>query len=234
MRLFRATPGYDRSGFFERAEAYRSQGKIGKAIREYERILAADPLDVDVHAKIAPLYILTGRRQKAKASLPRLAAWYESQGFLDKAIAMLRLVLKLDRRDLNARLRLAELYLQKDLPHSALGLLEAGRRVFRGRRFLDEALAVEERILRIAPDDFRAQAEAVRLLGKTGRGREGRDRLWRMEAHWARKRNRKNWRKTRWLLSRHAPSPATAWGWLASQFIAPVPYDDGGRGRFAS
>ena len=234
MRLFRAAPSYDRSGLFGKAEGYRSRGKIRMAIREYEKILAADPLDMEAHAKIAPLYILTGRKRKAKASLPKLAAWYESQGFVDKAIATLRLALKIDRRDVDARLHLADLYLQKNLAQSALSLLAAARKLFRGRRFLDEALAVEERILRIAPDDFRAQVAAVRLLGLIGRGREGQERLWRMESHWARKGNGKNWRKTRWLLSRHAPSLATSWGCFTSLFTAPAPYGPGKRGRFAS
>jgi tetratricopeptide (TPR) repeat protein len=234
MRIFRAAPTHDRSGLLDRAENFRSRGKIGKAIREYEKILAADPLDIEAHAKIAPLYILAGRKRKAKASLPHLAAWYESQGFLDKAIATLRLALKLDRRDLDARLRLADLYLQKDLAESALTLLVGGRKLFRGRRFLDQALCVEERILRIAPDDFRAQVATVLLLGKVGRVQEGKERLWRMESHWARKGNGKNWRKTRWLLSRHAPSLATSWGCFASLFMRPVPYGPGERGHITS
>ncbi|MGE5190374.1 MAG: tetratricopeptide repeat protein [Gemmatimonadota bacterium] len=234
MRLFRAAPRCDRSALLERAEAFRAQGKIGKAIREYERILAADPLDINAHARIAPLYILTGRRDKARASLPQLVAWYESRGFLDKAVATLRLALKLDRRDLDARLHLVDLYLQKELPQNALALLVAARRLFRGRRFLEQALAVEERILRVAPDDFRAQVETVRLLGKAGREREGRERLWRMESHWARKGNAQNWRRTRWLLSRHAPSAGTLWGCFVSLFVRPAPYGPRMRGRSAT
>ena len=231
MRLVRPAPSYDRSDILRKAEEYRSRGRIKKAIREYEKVLAADPQDVDAHAKAAPLYIRIGRKDKAKASLRKVVAGYEKQGFVDKAIGMLRLALKLDRRDLGARLHLADLYLGKGLKEDALRLLERARRTFRGKRFLKEALAVEGKILCVAPEDFRAQVSMVRLLVRAGRDCEGRDRLWRMEAQWALKGNSKNWRKTRWLLSRHAPSPSTSWGYFISLFMSPVPYTSRKRGR---
>lgn len=233
LGLFRAVPAYDRREILREAERHRSRGRTRKAIREYEKVLAVDPQDVEVHAKVAPLYIRTGRRDKAKASLRRVVAWYEKQGFVDKAIGMLRLVLKIDRRDLGARIHLADLYLGKALTASALRLLESARRTFGGKRYLKEALAVEEKILSIAPDDFRAQVSKARLLVKAGRGREARDLLWRMESQFARRGNRTHWRKTRWLLTRHAPSVSTAWGCFLSLFVSPVPYRPGVRRRFA-
>ncbi len=233
MGRFRTAPSYDRRGILRAADRYRSRGRIRKAIREYEKVLSADPHDVEVHAKVAPLYIRTGRKDRAKASLRRVIASYEKQGFVDKAIAMLRLGLKVDRRDLAARMHLADLYLGKALTASALRLLERARRTFGGRQFLRQALAVEDKILSIAPDDFRAQLSKASLLLKAGRGREARELLWHMEAQCARKGNRRSWRKTRWLLSIHAPSVGTAWGWVLSLFLSPVPYGPGTRRRVA-
>ena len=224
-----ANRAYDRSDVLRRAEEYRSRGRIRKALREYERVIAVDPQDIDAHAKAAPLYIRIGRKDKAKASLRKVIAGYEKQGFVDKAVAMLRLALKLDRRDLRVRLHLADLYLGKNLTDNALRLLERGRRIFRGKRSLKEALAVEGKILSIAPDDFRAQVSMVRLLFKAGRDCEGRQRLWRMEAQWARKGDSRNWRTSRWLLSRHVHSFETSWGYLLSLFVSPVPYRSGKR-----
>ncbi len=232
-RLF-GTPSYDRGAILREAERHRSRGRIRKAIREYERVLAVDPHDVEVHAKVAPLYIRTRRKDKAKASLRRVGAWYERQGFVEKAIAELRLVLKIDRRDLAARMHLVDLYLAKALTASALRLLERARRIFRGRQFLKEALAVEEKILSIAPRDFRAQVSMARLLSKAGKEREARQLLLTMELRCAREGNRKRWRKTRWLLSRHAFCVSTAWGCFLALFISPVPYGPGMRRRFAS
>ena len=234
MKLFGSTTLYDRSESLRKAEKFRSRGRVKKAIREYERVLAVDPQDIEVHEKIAQLYVRAGRKDQAKASLKRVIAWYDRQGFVEKAIAMLRLTLTLDRRDLAAHLRLTDLYLGKDLAGDALGLLEGARRTFRRKRCLREAITVEEKILSFAPDNFRAQVWLVRRLWKAGRKREAGERLWQMESQWALNRNKKRWRKSRWLLFRHSPSLSSYWGYFVSLFISPVPYGPEKRARFPS
>jgi tetratricopeptide (TPR) repeat protein len=234
MKLFGSKDHYDRSEILRKAETYRSRGRVRQAIREYEKVLVVDPHDIEVHTKVGPLYIRVGRKDQAKASLKRVIAWYDKQGFVEKAIATLRLALTLDRRDLAAHLRLADLYLGKRLDGDALRLLEGARRAFRRKRFLEEAIAVEKKILSIAPDNFRAQVSLIRRLWKAGRGGEAGERLWQMESQWALKRNKKRWRKTRWLLFRHAPSLTTSWGYSMSFLAAPIAYGPEKRGRFAS
>jgi pilus assembly protein FimV len=223
MKLPGATASYDRGEILRNAEKYRSQRRIRKAIREYEKILSADPQDIDVQIRIAPVYIRAGRKDQAKASLRQVIAWYEKMGFIEKAIATLRLALKVDRRDLATNLNLVDLYLGKNHVVEARNALDRARKAFRGKRFLKEALAVEEKILGLAPDDFRAQVSLVRLLWRTGKRREALERLRRMEEQWARRGNKPYWRKTRrlsWLL---APSLSTSWAYFLSFFISPVP-----------
>lgn len=224
MKLMGATASYDREEILRTAEKFRSKGRIRKAISEYEKILSVDQRDIDVHMKIAPLYIRVGRKDQAEDSLRQVISWYEKQGFLEKAIATLRLALTVNRRNLSAYLHLAELYLSKDHLSDARNVLKAARKVFRGKWYLKEALAVEERILSLAPDDFTTQVSLVRLLWKTGKKREAVDRLRYMEEQWARRGNKKNWRKTRRLLCRHAPSLSTGWYCFLSFFTTPVPY----------
>ena len=216
MKLSGAAASYDRGEILRMAEKYRSQGRIRKSIWEYEKILSIDRRDIDVHKKIAPLYIRVGRKDQAKVSLRQVISWYEKQGFAEKAIATLRLALTVDRRNLAAYLHLAELYLSKDHASDARNVLDAARKVFRGKKYLKEALAVEEKILSLVPDDFPTQVSLVRLLWKTGKKRETLDRLRRMEEQWARKGNKQNWKKTRWLLCRHFPSFSTSWGCFLS------------------
>lgn len=216
-----------RNELLRKAEGYRAQRRLRKAIGEYEKILSVDPQDVEVHARIVPLYIKTGRKKQAKASLRQVIACYESQGFVEKAIAMLRLSLSVDRRDLDARLHLADLYLEKSHTSDALKLLEGSRKAFRSRRFLPEAIAVENKILSFAPDDFRAQSSLVRLLWNDGQRREAVQRLRRMEWQWAARRNQAFWRKTRLLLWHYCPSFSTGWACLISLFTSPAPYQHG-------
>ncbi len=231
MKLVGHRADYDRTGILRKADGFRSRGRVRKAIREYEKVLAVDPQDIEAHTKVAQLYIRAGRKDQAKASLKRVIEWNESEGFLDKAIATLRVIQGLDRRDLGVYLHLAELYLGKEVKGDALTLLEGARRAFRRKRFLKEAIAVEEKILSFAPDDFRTQVSLVRLLWRVGRKYEAAERLWHMEAHWALMKNERYWRKTRWLLCRHSPSLATGWGSFMSLFTSPVPYPGKTTGR---
>ena len=97
-------------------------------------------------------------------------------------------------------------------------------KAFRGKRYRKETLAVEEKILSLAPDDFPTQVSLVRLLWKTGKRQEMLDRLQRMEEQWARRGNKKNWRKTRLLLCRYSPSLSTGWRCFLSFFMSPYPY----------
>jgi len=223
MRLL-ASSSYDRDEIYRRAEMYRLQRRVRKAVREYEKILSADPGDIDVLIRIAPLYVRAGRKDQAKASLRQVGAWYEKMGFAEKAIATLRLALTVDRRDLATQLNLADLYLGKAHVVDARNILDAARKTFRGKRFLKEALAVEEKILGLAPDDFRAQASLVRLLWRTGKRREALEGIRRLEEQWARRGNKRYWRKTRRLHFRLAPSVSTCWGYILSLFISPVPH----------
>jgi len=231
MKLLGHRAPYDRAGILRRAEGFRSRGRIKKAIREYEQVLAVDPRDIEVHTKVAQLYIRAGRKDQAKASLKRVIEWNEKEGFIDKEIAMLRVAQGLERRDLTVYLRLAELYLGKEVKGDALRLLEGARRAFRRKRFRKEAIAVEEKILSFAPDDFRAQVSFVRLLQRAGRKYEAGERLWQMESQWALMKNKEYWKKTRWLLCRHAPSVSTCWGSFISLFSSPVPYGGKTSGR---
>lgn len=215
---------YDRSEILRRAETYRSQRRIRKAIREYETILSVDPRDTDVHIKVAPLYLRTGRKDQAKASLRQVIARYEKQGFVEKAIATLRLLLTVDRRDPATHLHLADLYLGKGHAGDAMKILHAARKTFRRKPFLKAALAVEEKILGFVPDDAPAQFSRVRLLWKAGRRGEALERLGRMETEWARRRNKHYWRKTRRLRFRLDPSLSTGWGYFLSLVTAPAPH----------
>jgi len=215
---------FDRKEVLRRAEQYRVRGRIRKAIRAYEEILAVDPRDTDVHIRIAPLYIRTRRREQAKGSLRQASAWYERQGFVEKAIAALRMILAIDRRDLSAYVHLADLQLGRGHKGDALNLLSRARRAFRRRKYRDEALKIEEKIFGVTPDDFQVQISLVRLLWGAGRRRDAIDRLRKMEREWSHKGNRHHWRKTRSYLFRLTPSRSTGWSYLLSLLSSPPSY----------
>jgi len=231
MGLF-GSKAYNRNELFRQGDKLRSWGRTKKAIKEFEKILAKDPKDIDVHAKVAPLYLKVGRRAEAKASLNLVIDEYHKKGFAEKEIAMLKIVLEVETHDLKTYLQLVNLYVQKGLKSDALRTLRDGRRAFRKKRFLKEAIAIERRILTIEPEDFRAQVSLVKRLWKSGENKEASERLLLMESQWASRRNRKYWRKTRWLLFRHSHSLSAYLGYLSAFLSKPAPYRPQERQRF--
>jgi len=233
MALF-GSKAYNRNELFRQGDQFRSRGRNKKAIKEFEKILAVDPKDIDVHAKLAPLYLKVGRAAEAKASLNLVIDEYHRKGFTEKEIAMLKIILKVDTHDLKTYFQLVNLYIQKGLKSDALKTLGDGRRAFRKKKFLKEAIAIERRILTIEPEDLRAQVSLVKRLWKSGENKEASERLIQMESQWASRRNRKYWRKTRWLLFRQSHSLSAFLGYLSAFFSKPAPYRPQERQRFIS
>ena len=223
MGLF-GSEKYNRNEIFRRADQFRTRGRVKKAIREFEKILKVDPQDSDVHAKVAPLYVKVGRKKEAKASLRLVIDQYHRNGFVEKEIAMYQLLRSVDPRDLATYVQLVDLYLRKALKGDALKTLRIGRRAFRKRRFLKEAVAIEEKVLSIDPEDFRTQVSLVRHMWRADKRTEAGDRLLRMESQWAARKNKRRWLRTRWLLFRHRKSLSSFFGFLASLLSSPRPY----------
>jgi hypothetical protein len=96
----------------------------------------------------------------------------------------------------------------------------------------EEAIAIERRILTIEPEDFRAQVSLVKQLWKSGENKEASERLLQMESQWASRRNRKYWRKCRWLLFRQRHSLSALLGYLSAFLSKPSPYRPQERQRF--
>lgn len=224
MALFGNKSAYDRGQILRTGQDLVARGKARRALKEFERILAVDPNDLDVHAKAAPLFLKARRLEEAKQSYLLLTAQYEKQGFVEREIATWQIVRGIDPLHLAAYLRLVALYLERGVQGDALRSLRQGRRTFRRKRHVEQAIAIEERILSITPDDFEAQRNLVRLFWKGGKVREAAERLMQMEARWAFRKEKREWRKTRWLLFRHRPRLPTLWGYLKSLVTRPAPY----------
>ena len=92
------------------AQKLVEKGSFEKAIKEYLRIVQEDPKNVRVWLKIGDLYAKKGAKQDATETYLKVARFYHEQGFQQKAIAVYNQILKLDSRQVEVILRLAELY----------------------------------------------------------------------------------------------------------------------------
>src|ERR1700694_19145 len=104
----------DKNKVMESAAKLISKGQFEKAVKEYQRVLEADPDDVRVLQKLAELYQKMNRKAEAADCFEKVARTYAAQGFYLKAVALYKQVRKvIDRVEVN--IRLAELYQQLGL-----------------------------------------------------------------------------------------------------------------------
>jgi cAMP-dependent protein kinase regulator len=121
VSLFRKDKKDDRAA----AEEHYTRGQWSQALQAYLRLAAREPDNVKVLRRVADLQARAGRREDAAASYRKLAELYAHGGFLVQAIAIQKILLRLDPSAEDVGRALAELYGKRGLgPRPA----EAGRR----------------------------------------------------------------------------------------------------------
>ena len=68
MGIFSSEPDYDRTRILEAASRARARKRYRKAVTLYRRVLAVEPANLELHARLAPLLAVTGRHFDAWTS----------------------------------------------------------------------------------------------------------------------------------------------------------------------
>lgn len=128
-----------------------TQGKLDKAIREYEKLLAVDPKDMRVKMQIAELFIK--RRQVADAVkvYREVAESYSHDGFFLKAVTILKNILRLNPSLLEVNQSLAVLYEKMGLAKDAIHQYEILTASREQKGEFPEALKLKEKLVELAP-----------------------------------------------------------------------------------
>jgi tetratricopeptide (TPR) repeat protein len=147
----------DRPAILRNAEKLLRQGKLDQAIGEYLRIVEDQPSDWNTANVLGDLYVRAGQTDRAVEQFVRIADHLHVEGFLPKAAAVYKKVLKLKADHEHATLQAGEIAGKQGLAADARALLNAvaGRRRARG----DER-GVAEIVVRLAtldPNDFEAR-----------------------------------------------------------------------------
>jgi tetratricopeptide (TPR) repeat protein len=108
-----------REQIVQTAEKYVSRGKIEPAIREYRKLLAENPNDINTLNRIGDLYARIQRIDEAVDFFTQIAEQYSTEGFFVKAIAIYKKIIKLDPTRLEVYEKLAELYHRQGLVNEA-------------------------------------------------------------------------------------------------------------------
>ncbi len=109
----------DREALVRSAEKYVQRGKIDAAIKEYRKVLAEYPSDVNTLNRVGDLYARLEKFDEAVKFFTQIAEQYTRDGFFVKAIAIYKKIIKLDPTSLAVYERLAELYWRQGLINEA-------------------------------------------------------------------------------------------------------------------
>lgn len=161
-------PPFDREAALKAAEKALKLGKVDVAIAEYVKVVEAQPRDWNSANTLGDLYVRSNKIDKGLEQYTRIADHLKEEGFLPKAAALYKKVLKLEPDHEYALLQSGDLAARQGLLADAKQyfLQVAERRKSRGDR--RGAAEVAIRLGTLDPDDLDARVRAGQLAAEMG------------------------------------------------------------------
>ncbi len=159
---------FDREDTLRKAEKLLRQGRLEAAINEYLRVVGHQPGDLNTANVLGDLYIRSGQTEAAVAQYSRIAEHLAQEGFLPKAAALYKKIVKITPEDESALLRASELSALQGLTADARFYLSAAYqlRLRRGDRFGAASLATK--LASLDPSDLAGRLNAARANAEWG------------------------------------------------------------------
>jgi tetratricopeptide (TPR) repeat protein len=158
----------DRAGILKNAEKWLRQGKLEPAIAEYRRLVEDQPGDWNCVNTLGDLYVRAGQLDTAIELFTDMADSLRDSGFLPKASAIYKKILKLRPDDEHALLQAADIAAGLGLLADARAYL--GQVIAHRQKRADRRGAAEARIRlgTLDPADFAARRMAVQARVEIG------------------------------------------------------------------
>lgn len=153
----------------EQAEKLIKDGKYDKAIKEYQKLLEEDPLDMRAKLKVGDLYAKNKEIPNALKIYREVADSYCQENFHLKAIAVYKTVLKLSPSAVDANAKLGSLYHEVGLDNDAINQLYIVASFYDGKGMMKEAMEVRKKILEIDPSNTTSRIRLAELLQQDGK-----------------------------------------------------------------
>jgi tetratricopeptide (TPR) repeat protein len=158
----------DRDAALKKAEKFLRQGRLDQAIAEYLRIVKEQPRDWSTVNAAGDLLVRAGQVESAIEHFARIADHFFDEGFLPRAAAVYKKILKLKPDAEHALLRSAEISERQGLVADAKTALTsvADRRLKRGDR--RGAAEIHLRLGALDPTDLATGVSAARAAAELG------------------------------------------------------------------
>lgn len=143
------------------------KGQIGKAIKDYEKIVEIDAHDVRNKQKLAELYSRGHMAEKALDTYGQVAKHYEDNGFFLKALAVYKQMQKVDSSRPELYQRLAELNIKQGLTGNALTEYRNLLELYRRQGELDKAVKVLGQMKDLDPNNLGISLQVAEAYSQT-------------------------------------------------------------------
>ncbi|MBN1283235.1 MAG: tetratricopeptide repeat protein [Proteobacteria bacterium] len=159
----------------EQAKAFVDEGRLDKAIREYEKITLADPSDLRVKLRVAELY--TKRKQIGDAIriYREVANSYTADGFLLKAVTVYKNILRLNPSLIEVNEELAGLYEKMGLMQDAVRQYDILASTLDMKGMPEKVIDIRRKIVALNPEDGSARVKLAETFQREGRTEEAID-----------------------------------------------------------
>lgn len=159
----------------ELARLLVEEGKYDRAIKEYEKIAAADPDDMRVKLRIAELHVKRKQINDAIKVYREVADAYTQQGFFLKAVTVYKSVLRLNPSLSDVNQSLAELYEKMGLTKDAVRQYDLFAAALENKGEFEKVMELRKKIVDLVPDDTDARVKLAELYQREGLAEESVD-----------------------------------------------------------
>ena len=158
----------ERAKFLENAEKSVKKGKFQEAIREYKKVLAVDPLDINVRNLLSDLYLRTNQKDRAIEEMYRIASHYEDRGSYSQSMAVYKKINKLNPGNIESTMKLADLYYSQGFLSEAKSEYSKIAKGLMSNNRTKEAIFLYEKLLKLDKKDVQTRIALADLYTKEG------------------------------------------------------------------
>ena len=157
----------DKNKIIEAAAKLVAKGAYDKAIKEYRRILEADPADVRVLQKMGELFQKKNDNDQAATYFTKVAESYSNDGFFLKAVALYKQVLKLNPSLIEVNLRLAELHQQLQLVSEATSYYQVVAQQYEKAGNARASLDIYKKVIELDPENVSSRIKLGEMYARS-------------------------------------------------------------------
>ena len=155
------------------ARKFAQKGAKAKALKEYQKLLQADPRDAKLLLEVGDAYRRWGQAEEAIAQYSKVAQQYRQDGFDARAVAVFKQILNLDPKHYSAYVSLAELYQRMGLDSEAISALQTAADGYHKEGRKTDALELLRQMAALDPTNTTSRLKVAELLRQLAKVRKG-------------------------------------------------------------